>query len=191
GEPRRISPDSLSLYPLGWSDDGGGVFCRSVEGRNVYRVGLDGSLRTLDPGDAFSRVASISPDGRTFLMLRFNKDNRDLGIVEAGRPFRFVAETPAWEEDAVFGPTPAEIPVVATVSYQAQASTVSIWSPKTHSFSALPLPEGQKFQPDWSADGRMLAFCYRQGGQGDVWLYDAKTARSAPLTDDAEDSGSP
>ena len=191
GEPRRISPDSLSIYPLGWSDDGGAIYCRSIEGRNIYRVGLDGSMRTLDSGDPFSRVVSVSPDGRTFLLLKFNKDNRDLGIVEAGSPFRFVAETPVWEEDAVFGPAAGEITVVSTASYQAQASTISIWSPKTHSFSALPLPEGQKFQPAWSADGRMLAYCYRHEGQGDVWLYDAKSGRSAPLTDDAEDSGSP
>ncbi|PYM08202.1 MAG: hypothetical protein DMD82_03320 [Candidatus Rokuibacteriota bacterium] len=116
GEPRRISPDSLSIYPLGWSDDGGAIYCRSIEGRNIYRVGLDGSMRTLDSGDPFSRVVSVSPDGRTFLLLKFNKDNRDLGIVEAGSPFRFVAETPVWEEDAVFGPAAGEITVVSTAA---------------------------------------------------------------------------
>ncbi len=88
-------------------------------------------------------------------------------------------------------PGPGELPVVATPSFQSPASTISTWSPKTRSFTALPLPDGQKSQPTWSADGQQLAFCFRREGHGDVWLYDTKNARSAPLTDDAEDSGSP
>src|SRR5262249_4071066 len=51
GEPRKISPDSVSAVPLGWSQDGAAVLCRNLEGRAVYRIGLDGSIRSLDPGD--------------------------------------------------------------------------------------------------------------------------------------------
>ena len=191
GDARKISPDSVSAYPLGWSGDGSGVYCKSFEGRTVYHIGLDGSIRVIDPGDPFARTAAISPDGQTKLLLKFNQDNRDLGIVEPGAAFRFVAETPVWEEDAILGPGAGEITVVTTPSFQAEISTISIWSPKTKSFTALPLPEGQKYQPAWSSDGRMLAYSYRREGQADVWLFDAKTGRSAPLTDDAEDSGAP
>jgi Tol biopolymer transport system component len=191
GEPRKISPDTVSAYPLSWSGDGSGVYCRSLEGRTVYQIGIDGTTHVIDPGDPFARTAAISPDGQTKLLLKFNQDNRDLGIVEPGAAFKFVAVTPVWEEEAILGPGAGEITVVSTPSYQAQASTISIWSPKTRSFSALPLPEGQKYQPAWSADGRLLAYCYRREGQADVWLFDAKNGRSAPLTDDPEDSGSP
>jgi len=191
GEPRKISPDSVSAFPLSWAGDGSAVYCRSLEGRTVYQIGLDGKTSVIDPGDPFARTAAISPDGQTKLLLKFNQDNRDLGIVEPGAAFRFVAVTPVWEEEAILGPGTGEITVVTTPSYQAQASTISIWSPRTKTFSALPLPEGQKYQPAWSTDGRLLAYCYRREGQADVWLFDAKNGRSAPLTDDPEDSGSP
>ena len=190
GAPRKISPDTMLAMPIGWSSDGA-VYCRSLDGQIVYKVGLDGSSQVLDVADTFARTAAISPDGQTTVMLKFNQDNRDLGIRKAGGEFKLIAATPAWEEEAVLGPGAEEITVVATPSYQAQTSTISVWSPKTGAFSALPLPEGQKFLPAWSADGGMLAYSYRREGQCDLWLYDARTARSAPLTDDVEDCVAP
>ena len=191
GEARKISPDSLNAIPIGWSLGSAGVYCRSADGATIYLLGLDGSLRAQKAGDPAARVTAISADGKTILLLKFNQDNRDLGKMEAGGKFEFVATTPVWEEDAILGPGPGEFTVVATPSYQAQTSTISVWSPKTRSFTALPLPEGLKWQPAWSADGRMLAYSYRRDGQSDLWLYDAKNARSAPLTSDPEDCSAP
>jgi TolB protein len=191
GAARKISPDTVNAFPIGWSGDGAGVFCRSMEGRGIYRVGLNGTTESLDPGDPFARPCAISPDGKTMIELKFNQDNRDVGIHEEGGEFRLLASTPVWEEEAVFGPGQGEVTVVATPSYQAPTSTISVWSPKTRAFTALPLPEGMKSQPAWSPDGHMLAYCYHRDGQTDLWLYDAKSAKSAPLTEDLEDSGSP
>ena len=191
GTARKVSPDSISAIPMTWSTDAATIYCRSFEGRDVYQIGLDGSVRRIDPGDPFARMVAISPDGQTRLLIKFNQDNRDLGIVENGGPFKFVALTPAWEQEAVTGPGPGEITVVSTPSYQAPTSTISVWSPKTGTFTPLPLPEGQKSSPAWSSDGKTLAFCYRRDGKSDVWLYDAKNARSAQITDEPEDSDAP
>jgi len=191
GAAKRISPDTMSAVPLNWAGDGQSIYCRQLEGRDVYQIGLDGSVKTIAGGDPFGRMVAISADGKTHVLVKFNQDNRDIGIVENGGPFQFMALTPAWEEEAVMGPGAGEVTVVATPSYQATTSTISVWSPKTRAFSALPLPEGQKSSPAWSADGRMLAFCYRRDGKSDVWLYDAKNARSAAITDEVEDSGAP
>ena len=190
GEPRKISPDTMLAMPIGWSDDNA-VFCLSLDGHITYKLGLDGTARALDVTDAVTRTAAISPDGRTALMLKFNQDNRDIGIRQAEGEWKWLAATPSWEEDGVFGPGADDITVVAVPSFQAQTSTISVWSLKNHSSNALPLPEGQKFQPAWSADGNMLAYAFRRQGQCDLWLYDARTARSAPLTDDTEDCVAP
>jgi len=191
GQPRRISPDSVGVFGLTWSADGRGLYGRGIEGGKIYYVGLDGSLKVLGSAGPITRVASISADGKTELLLRFNGDNRDLGLQESGGQFKFLAATPAWEEDAVFGPGRGEITVVTTPSYQAPVSTISVWSPQTGKFTPLPLPEGQNSQPTWSPDGRYLVYVSYLSSQYDLWIYDPRTARAAPLTSDPADVGCP
>lgn len=190
GQSRRISPDSISAYPLGWTSEGA-VYCRSMDGHTIYTIGLDGSMKSRDAGDPFARISAVSPDGRTTLLLKFNQDNRDLGRVKEDGEFEFVSPTPAWEEEAVLGPTADDVTVVSTPSYLSQSTTISVWSDKSRSYTALPLPEGPKWQPAWSADGQMMAYSFRRDGQAALWLYDAKNAKSAPLTSGVEDCTSP
>jgi Tol biopolymer transport system component len=191
GAAKRITPDSVSAFPLTWSSDAQSIYCKSLEAHDIYQIGIDGSVKKVEAVDPVARVTAISPDGNLRLLRKFNQDNSDIGIIENGGAFRFIAHTPAWEDEAVIGPGAGEFTVVSTPSYQAPTSTISVWSPKTKTFSALPLPEGQKSAPAWSADGRVLAFSFRRDGKNDVWLYDTKSARSAQITDEAEDSGSP
>ena len=47
GAAERISPDTLGASPLRWASDGQSIFCVSVDGRHLYRVGLDRSVRDL------------------------------------------------------------------------------------------------------------------------------------------------
>jgi Tol biopolymer transport system component len=142
GAAKRISPDTMSAVPLSWAGDGQSIYCRQLEGRDVYQIGLDGSVKTIAGGDPFGRMVAISADGKTHVLVKFNQDNRDIGIVENGGPFQFMALTPAWEEEAVMGPGAGEVTVVATPSYQATTSTISVWSPKTRAFSALAAARG-------------------------------------------------
>jgi Tol biopolymer transport system component len=181
GQPRRISPDSVGMLGVDWTADSKGLYCAATEGGKICRVALDRSLEVVDTHDAITRFSAISADGKTELLLRFNRDNRDLGVKVSGGEFKYVAATPQWEEDAIFGPGPGEITVVSRPSYQAPVSTIAIWSPKAAKFSPLPLAEGQNTQPAWSADGRYLAYVVTQNGQSDVWAYDAKSARTLPL----------
>jgi TolB protein len=191
GQPRRISPDTVGVFGLTWSADGKGLYARGTDGDQIYYVGLDGSLKLLGRAGPFTRLANISPDGKTELLLRFNGDNRDLGMRESGGEFKFVAATPVWEEDAVFGPGRGEITVVTVPSYQAPISTISVWSPQTRKFTPLPLPEGLNTQPAWSPDGRYLVYVSYLSSQYDLWIYDPQTGRAAPLTSDPADVGCP
>jgi Tol biopolymer transport system component len=191
GQPRRISPDTVGVFGLTWTADGKGLYARGTDGDKIYYVSLDGSLKPLASAGPLTRLASISPDGKTELLLRFNGDNRDLGLRESGGKFKFLAATPAWEEDAVFGPGRGEITVVAVPSYQAPVSTISVWSPQTGKFTPLPLPEGLNSQPTWSPDGRYLVYVSYLSSQYDLWIYDPRTARAAPLTSEPTDVGCP
>jgi len=190
GQPRRISPDSLGMVGVAWSANGRSLYCKA-EGNQIYSCGQDGSLELLDRNDPLTRIAAISADGRRELLLRFNGDNRDLGTKVAGGEFKYVAATPQWEEDAVFGPGPDEITVVRKPSYQAPVSTIEVCSPTTGKFNPLPLPEGQNSQPVWSADGRYLAYVCTQRGESDLWVYDAQSAHAAPLISGPGDISSP
>jgi Tol biopolymer transport system component len=188
GEPRKISPDSVAMFPLQWAADGKAVICREAENTNLHLVGLDGSARMLRKGEPLTRILAVSPDGELELIARFNGDNRDVGIRKAGGKIEFLAETPAWEEDAVFGPGPGEVTVLSMPSYQAAVSTISTWSPATRAYSPLPLPEGKKYEPAWSLDGKRLAYTAETGGQWDIWTYDPGTTQAKQLVEDPEDS---
>ena len=189
GEAKKLSPDSLALFALAWSADGKGLYARGDHADKLYYIGLDGSVRLARSADALSGFVNVSADGDTMLMVKFNKDNRDLGIKMAGGALELLAATPAWEADAVFGPGPGEITAVSTPSYEAPVTTISTWSPQTRSYTALPLPEGRAYDPAWSRDGRFLAYSFLRAGQSDLWIYDAKTARAEQVTDEPEDEG--
>ena len=192
GEARKISPDTLGAYPMGWLPDSKGLLCRLLDGVTLYRIGLDGSIGFFDRGKPLTRIVAVGPDEKTELILQFNRDNREVGMRDAEGKFGFLANTPEWEEDAVFGPGPGEVTAVALPSYQASTSNIAVWSPKTRAFTPLPLPEGHKSQPAWSPDGKMMAFAsLGVGGQWGLWLYDATTMRSARLTEGVEDVSSP
>jgi Tol biopolymer transport system component len=191
GVPRRLSPDTLAVSALVWSADGQGVYARSYDALSIYLIGLDGSVQLVDRSEGLTRFVTVSPDGKQQLVLKFNGDNRDLAFRQKGGKFEYLAESPAWEEDAVFGPGPGEVTAVAAPSFQGPVRTISIWSPKTRAYTPLPLPEGLNYQPAWSPGGHHLAFTSYRGGQSDLWVFDTEKARAVQVTNDPENVGCP
>lgn len=191
GDAKKISPDTLAVYPLTWAPDGQHVLCRDIDGRTIYSIGLDGSTALAYKADALTRVIDITSDGRKELALRFNRDNRDLELREDGGKAKFLTDTPDWEEDASFGPGAGEITVVSRPSYQAPVSAISIWSPEKRQLTPLPIAEGQNYQPTWSPDGKLMAYSATRNGQLDVWVYDARAGSAVPLTRGPDDAGCP
>ena len=190
GDPRRISPDSVSMVPVGWTSDGR-IHCASPDARTLYSLGLDGSVRTVRKAEALTRFADVSPDGETELLLWFNRDNHDLALRRKGGELELLAATTQWEEEGLLGPGPDQVTVVSAPSYQSNQTTISLWSRATGTFAPLPLPEGRKWGVAWSPDQRHMAYTSLRGGQSDVWIYDAEAARARPLVEDSEDSGAP
>lgn len=190
GKPTRISPDSIAVYPVAWATEGG-LHCLSVDGRTLYRVGLDGSATVTKRTATLARLVDVSPDGRTELLLYFNRDNHDLALRRDDGELEPLAVTTQWEEGGVLGPGPGEVTAVAAPFYQAPDKVISVWDPAKREFAPLPLPDGQKYQPAWSPEGRRLSFTVYRGGQADVWLYEPSTGRSAPVVEDPDDSGCP
>jgi Tol biopolymer transport system component len=191
GEGRKISPDTLGVYPLAWQTDGKHVLCRDIDGRAIYSIGLDGATELVRQSKTPAHVIDITPDGREELALRFNGDNRDLEFLEPHGKVDILTDTPEWEEDASFGPGPGEITVVSRPSYMAPVSTISIWAPEKSQWTPLPIAEGQNYQPTWSPDDKLMAYTVSRDGQLDVWIYDAATQSAVPLTRDPDDAGCP
>lgn len=191
GQPRRVSADSLGLLGLNWSGDGKGLYCRAMTRDSLYYLTLDGAVRAVSPAGPFARFASVSADGRTQLLLQFNGDNRDVAVRRGGGKLEFLASTPVWEEDAVFGPGPGDVTAVTFTTFQAPTSRIAVWSARTKAFTDLPLPEGLDTQPAWSPDGRYLACSVNDGTQSDIWVYDSQSAHVAALTADPGDASSP
>jgi TolB protein len=191
GAAERISPDTLGLTPLRWASDGKGIFCVNLERKRLYRLGLDRSVRFVEAAEPLSRFADVTGDGASYLLIAFHKDNYDVMLRRAGRPAELLAATPDWEQDAVFGPGPDQATTLSTPTFQSSQSTITLRSLSTGDAKPLPLPEGQKYAPAWSPDGRTLAYAVSSNGQLDVWLYDATTARATPAIQDPQDAGGP
>lgn len=191
GTPKRISPDSLGVFPLRWAEDGRSLFCLAFDGKTLYRVGLDQSVELVRRADPLTRIVDVTPDGASELALMFNRDNYDLGLRRAGGITEVLVPTPQWEEGASFGPGPDHATVVSASSFQAPLSTIAIRPLAGGEDKPLPLPEGRKGDPQWSPDGQRMAYVASGEGQLDVWLYDPATARAIPAVQDPQDTGCP
>ena len=191
GQVERISPDTLGLVPLRWTRDGQGIFCVSLDGRSLYRLGLDRSVRFVEASGSMSRFADVTADGSDRLLLTFNQDNYDLTVRRAGEEPRMLGATPEWEQDAVFGPGPDQVTAISAPTFQSTLTAISLRSLNGPRIKTLALPEGHKFGPTWSPDGRMLAYVASTDGQLDVWCYDAATGRATPAIQDPQDATSP
>lgn len=191
GEPRWISPDTIGLLPLRWSADGSAIYCMDTEGRRLYRLGLDRSLESLGGAGPLARFADVSPDGQTRLVLLFRKDNRDVDVLGPDGPAGKLAATPEWEQGAVLGPGPGQVTVASQSSFESPLAAISIRTLGEPGSKELPLPEGRKYQPAWSPDGRQLAYVVSTNGQLDLWLYDSGTAAAVPTVQDPQDASFP
>lgn len=191
GPAQRISPDTLGLIPVRWTADGKAVLCVAPDGRSLYRIGIDRSVRFLGAAAPLSRFADVSDDGDTRLAVMFNQDNYDVMARWSGGEVETLLATPDWELGAVLGPGPKQVTVVAMPTYMSPLTTISVRTRHATGAKPLPLPEGFKHSPFWSPDGRTLAYVASSNGQLDLWLYDATTARAAPAIQDPQDCSSP
>ncbi len=178
-----VYTDSLHAFVLGWREDGKALFLMTSPDMTLREVALNGTVLRQEAVAGLSRPFAVSRDGKQVLGVKFNGDNNDLVVY----PFapdpqpRLLTESPEWEVDATFGPGPREITFVRQSSYSASASEIGIWRPDAPP-EMLALPTARHSEPEWSPDGRYLAFASDQSGSDDIWIHDARESRNVRLT---------
>jgi Tol biopolymer transport system component len=183
GHDTKITPEPVPLVAVGWTDRENEIWAVGYTERKLQRVSLSGRL-----GDALafpesSYLNQISRNGRTALWCTFTGDNCDLveQNLSSGET-TFLDTTPDWEIDSCFGPGPGDVTFVRAGSHDAKTNRVFVRSGETGASELLSLPVGKVSHPVWSPESKFLAFICEQEGSAELWIYDAATKRSIPLT---------
>ncbi len=184
GEPRTIFSDSTDAAVLGWAADSQSLYFWEHGDLLVRRMGIDGTELAKSAPIKTYRFLAVAPDGQRILCSDFNGDNTDLSLarMDGRTPPQRLAETKQWEIGGCFGPGPGEVTAVVNPVYGATVTEFSVWSPDTREYQPLPLPRAFNGYPDWSADGRYLAYSSDQSGDMNVWVFDAVAGKSVQIT---------
>lgn len=193
GNPRQVSPDSLSSALVGWVGGGRDLLVNDSESHVLRRLGLDGRILEVQKWEPFGKAFDVSPDGTKLLVVMFNGDNNDLAVapVDALEDLQIVQPTGYWEAGGCFGPRPGDVTAVFRVGFQTTACSLAVWSPATRRYTSLALPEARNVEPAWSPDGRYLVYGSDLKGRQDLWLYDSKVGQSLQLTSGPEEAVTP
>lgn len=211
--PRDLNSDYSVRARLGY---GGGDFCVGMD-RVIFAEASSGRLYTqrlvndvahpITPGFGAAAAPKISPDGRWILFVHSYEDQDALAIVDIeGKswPARLASGQdfymqPAWHPDSQ---------QIAFVTWNHpnmpwDGTTMVLGKLETPKVAVGGLPRlaeqeviagGEKisiFQPEFSPDGRYLAYCSDESGWWQIYLYDLHTQKRRQLTHEPAEHGLP
>jgi dipeptidyl aminopeptidase/acylaminoacyl peptidase len=182
----------------------------AVAGGYVYFVGQAGRLyrQALAAGEArpitppFGHMASPAPSpGGRWVVYVYTLEGKDgLAIVDAegeGWPQKLVSGQdfymqPCWHPDgarlAWVSWSHPNMPWDSTMLQMATLDASGSGLPAVVEVETLvDKPDVAIFQPQFSPDGRSLAYVSDEGGWGNLWLYDLEVGEHYPLTTDPVD----
>ncbi|MBZ0278641.1 MAG: prolyl oligopeptidase family serine peptidase, partial [Anaerolineae bacterium] len=207
--PRDLTSDLSVRAFVGYGGgdftvSGGEVYFAGPEGR-LYRQALEsGTARTITP--AFGAAASprVSPDGKWVVYAHTGNRIDGLAVVDANGE--------SWPRKLAFGTDfvmqPAWHPAGMHIAYIAWNHPQMPWDGTelrllTLAYDGDGFPrviESETlvgdtttaiFQPEFSPDGRWLAYVSDQSDQNQIYLYDLKTRQHKVLTGADADHGAP
>jgi len=207
--PRDLTPELSVRARVGY---GGGDF--TVAGGHVYFVASTGRLyrQPLEPGPAvpltpeFGQAASpaVSPDGRWLLFVHHYEGADGLAVVDVagqGWPQKLVFGDdfymqPCWHPDgdriAWISWNHPHMPWDGTTLKLATLRTGGSELPTARDIQTLAGGEDVAiFQPEFSPDGRYLAYVSDETGWGNLYLYDLVDGSHQALTADEAEIGGP
>jgi dipeptidyl aminopeptidase/acylaminoacyl peptidase len=207
--PRELNSE---LSVRGGVNYGGGEF--TVKGGDVYFCGADGRLyrQSLAEGPAqaltpaFGSLASpaVSPDGHWVVYVHTDGKTDGLALVDSEgahwpRKLAFRADfymQPTWHPSGTrlayvawnFPNMPWDGTELRLATLEADSSGVPfVASMQTIAGDA----DTAVLQPEFSPDGRMLAYVSDASGRGQIYLYDLAEETHTRLTDDSGEHGTP
>jgi TolB protein len=199
-EVRESVPDRTTLSkPTGCSQGAFQLaFVSTHTGRHQIHLlepKASGGIAALTEGKDFVGDPTWSPDGKriAFRSLRLESESPGVYVAKADGSRRTLlvrrAAMPAWSPNGRFiafanlRPHSRGISIVKVS--QALGGTPRIYV-VTRTHEATP-----EEQPEWSPDGRRIAFTSHRGGSSDIWVVDARGGQPQRLTSEPSLDNSP
>lgn len=174
----------------------GDVYFVEASSGRIYRQSIEqGTPQAMTPAFGSAAAPTLSPDGRWLLYIRSYEERDSLEIVGA--------QGENWPQKLVWGndfymqpawhPGGAQIAWISWNHPDMPWDSTELWLGLLHqSAEGLPYVEKKKaiaggnhqsiFQPEFSPDGRYLAFVSDESGWWQIYVYDLKNGESRQLT---------
>ena len=183
----------------------GTVFFVDAGSKRIYSQPLEvGGAHPVTPVFGAAASPKLSPDGRWLLYVHTYEGQDALGIVDAqgvSWPNRLVSGSdfymqPAWHPDsqrfAYIAWNHPNMPWDGTVLYLGRLSQVTRGLPLLEGVEAVCGDEATSIiQPEFSPDGRHLAYVSDQTGWWQLYLYDLESRQHRQLTFEPAEHGLP
>ena len=210
GAPRYLNNEYSARAKVGYGGgdftvgDGQAYFVEATSGR-IYAQPLDSGLaRPVTPAFGHSAAPRLSPDGKWLLFVHTYEGQDSIGIVDAsgqGWPSKLVSGNdfymqPAWHPDgrrvAWITWNHPYMPWDGTFLRLGGLAFPENGLPTLSEVSTLAGDENTAiFQPEFSPDGRHLAYASDESGWWQLYLRDLESGAVRQLTHEQAEHGSP
>lgn len=208
--PRDLTGDEMSVrgrvgYGGGEFTVANGIVYFAGNGGRLYRLPLSGgAARAITPGFGYAAAPCVSPDGKWVVYVYTYEHQDGLALVDAEGilwPRKLASATdfvmqPVWHPEgthlAYIAWNHPQMPWDGTELCLAALKTDQSGVPFVESVDIIAgNTETAVFQPEFSPDGRYLAYVSDQTGYGQIHLYDLKAKTHQPITDGEAEHGRP
>lgn len=203
GEPRLLADRESFIGGLAWSTRGNAVLFWSREGSQLELLSAafpSGEVRSLGETLPFSgEVQALQEPSRSYRLSSVGQTNQ-LAFAEARFAINLwsldlTGRSPSWKAfmSTRNDSAPSYSPDGSRVAFNSDRrlrgnAEVLVCDARGEECEPLTAETGHSGTPDWSPDGRWIAFDSRPDGHADVMVADASTGRTVRLTmDPAQD----